>query len=397
MKSLIPFFFALLICSVAVAAEPVVTIGEPDCLVSNPKPGQDERITWTGGCKDGFASGHGTLQWYANEVPGSRYEGAMENGRENGVGVLTRKNGDKIEGNFKNGRLNGQVKISYSNGAKYEGETKDGRYDGNGSMLYANGTTFVGDFKNGLPEGSGVYVYADGFRYEGEVKNGKKSGKGILRSANGDEYQGEFKDSLKDGIGSMVFMTGGRYDGAWKQGKPEGKGTLVFAGSGKTYEGEFKDGLPLGSTRSKPPVLQYSLKEDMPATGTNVRKAIASGGGLPFHKTYAELTPDEKQNLSLLYPALEEGDEPPFPAHGLKHVYGALSALYGKLRTSGHLILYVNVDSEGKATSVSVVSSPSPELTKYAAAVVMLEKYKPAVCGGKPCSMAFGYNTVLKD
>ncbi len=392
MKTSSSLLFLFLTCSVALAADPQATIGEPGCLVINTSPGPDERITWSGGCKDGFASGKGVLQWYAKDVPGTHYEGAMENGQPHGVGIMTRKSGDKVEGEFKNGLIDGQVKIAYSNGVKYEGDAKKGVPDGHGAMVFPNKTRYVGDFKNGRPDGRGVYVVANGTRYEGEVQNGKRNGKGVLRNENGDEYQGEFKDGAIDGIGSMVFMSGGRYEGSWKRNQFDGKGTITYAGSGKTVEGEFKDGLPLGATRTTPSTTKYSMKEDDPALGTNIRRPIVTGGGLPFNKTYAELTPDEKQVLSLQYPALEEGDEPPFPLHGLKTVYRGLSALAGKLRAEGHLVLYVKVDAEGKAKSVSVVASPSTEMTDYAAALVMVEKYKTAVCGGKPCEMPFKFS-----
>jgi len=37
------------------------SIGEPDCRVVNSGPRANERITWRGGCKDGFADGSGVL------------------------------------------------------------------------------------------------------------------------------------------------------------------------------------------------------------------------------------------------------------------------------------------------------------------------------------------------
>ena len=41
-------------CPVSAAA-PESTIGEPDCKVPNPAPVKQEKITWSGACKNGYA------------------------------------------------------------------------------------------------------------------------------------------------------------------------------------------------------------------------------------------------------------------------------------------------------------------------------------------------------
>ncbi|CUI06162.1 hypothetical protein LXA47_18005 [Massilia sp. P8910] len=48
----------------------------------------------------------------------------------------------------------------------------------------------------------------------------------------------------------------------------------------------------------------------------------------------------------------------------------------------------VIVDSEGNAQSVKTCVTPT---TALAALIAMKEKYKPARCSGKPCTMAFPY------
>src|SRR5258708_12304514 len=93
---------------------------------------------------------------------------------------------------------------------------------------------------------------------------------------------------------------------------------------------------------------------------------------------------------------MAENDEPPFPIDGLGPLYKAIAEVHKQLlRTrfglgvNGLLALHVQVDSQGRATSVSAYRSPDPEMTKYAAAVATLPKYKPALCGGHPFAMLF--------
>ena len=82
------------------------------------------------------------------------YQGEVENGVPNGLGILTylkwRKldeNEPKYVGEWKDGKKNGQGTETYPNGKKYEGEWKDGerwnvnQYDKNGNIIwkYVNG------------------------------------------------------------------------------------------------------------------------------------------------------------------------------------------------------------------------------------------------------------------
>ena len=47
-------------------------------------------------------------------------------------------------------------------------------------------------------------------------------------------------------------------------------------------------------------------------------------------------------------------------------------------------------------TAVSVFESPDPEITRVAASVLMLSKFKPAVCAGRPCAMQFPLEVNLR-
>ena len=52
-------------------------------------------------------------------------QGDVENGRPNGVRIMTTKYGEKYLGKCKNAAPNGQGKLTVPNGSKYIGEWKD--------------------------------------------------------------------------------------------------------------------------------------------------------------------------------------------------------------------------------------------------------------------------------
>ncbi|RTZ79045.1 MAG: membrane-binding protein, partial [SAR324 cluster bacterium] len=56
---------------------------------------------------------------------------------------------------------------------KYKGEIKNGKPNGFGFQTYKNGNKYFGEHKNGLPNGQGRSIYPDGSMYLGEYKDGK--------------------------------------------------------------------------------------------------------------------------------------------------------------------------------------------------------------------------------
>jgi hypothetical protein len=77
------------------------------CRVTNAHPQPNERITWSGGCKNGFAQGQGVLLWFENNRPAERYEGELRGGQMNGHGVLTTGDGGRYDGAFRDGKADG--------------------------------------------------------------------------------------------------------------------------------------------------------------------------------------------------------------------------------------------------------------------------------------------------
>jgi Gram-negative bacterial TonB protein C-terminal len=109
------------------------------------------------------------------------------------------------------------------------------------------------------------------------------------------------------------------------------------------------------------------------------------------------LTADERQRVKSQYEAMAESDEPPYPLHGLHKIVEASVALQKKRSPRGQLVLAVTVNAAGDAISVEVLKSPDSETARAMAAVLMLEKYKPAVCKGVPCKMQFPFRINYRD
>ncbi len=142
---------------------------------------------------------------------------------------------------------------------------------------------------------------------------------------------------------------------------------------------------------------QYTVKQTAPSVGFTIKHDIIKAGALPLDKRYAELTPAQKNILKSEYEPMKVEDEPPFPANGLMDLFTVLRRVHGQynLKYKGPLTMYVQVDSHGKATGVSVVRSPDPEITQAMAYTLMVLPYKPAVCGGKACAMQYPFHAEL--
>ena len=139
----------------------------------------------------------------------------------------------------------------------------------------------------------------------------------------------------------------------------------------------------------RPPI--YSLKQEVAITGSNISRRAVTSARIPLNRRYAELTPEEQDVVKSAYEAMYPLDEPPYPIDGTLPIFQALRTVQNKLLAQGDLSLFVEVDAQGQATAVSVMQSPDAKMTQAVAAVLMLTKYKPAVCRGRPCSMGYPF------
>jgi len=135
--------------------------------------------------------------------------------------------------------------------------------------------------------------------------------------------------------------------------------------------------------------VHYGVKESQPRVGTTVPKEIVKAGAIPLNKSYSELTAEQKEALNAEYDHMAPGDEPPFPVKGLFPIYKAIARAHETLDLAnrGEISFNVLIDSQGNPKSVEIVHTPNDEIAQVAVTTIMSQKYKPAVCAGKPCSM----------
>jgi hypothetical protein len=130
-------------------------------------------------------------------------------------------------------------------------------------------------------------------------------------------------------------------------------------------------------------------------TGTIIHRDLEWNSSIPLNKTYAQFAPEEKAAFHALYVAMPEGDEPPFPADGMKPVFNAIRKGQEIVRARGKLNLVVTVGPDGKPLQIEdmggVRGVNAMEMTSFAGSVLLMTKFKPAVCGGKPCTSQFPF------
>ena len=144
-------------------------------LLSSPVIGDNHK----GETLYGWITSSSTLEWKTFGEKGTHpiYKGDVENGKPNGLGVITFLDGSKFVGEYKDGEKNGQGIFTFSWGGKYEGEYKDGKQNGQGtytqygSLLYPDGRKYVGEYKNGK-EWNGTY-YDNNGKKEYKLVNGE--------------------------------------------------------------------------------------------------------------------------------------------------------------------------------------------------------------------------------
>jgi hypothetical protein len=135
---------------------------------------------------------------------------------------------------------------------------------------------------------------------------------------------------------------------------------------------------------------EYRMKEEDSRTGTLLKRDNATLS-LPPDKTYAELSDTDKARLRSQYENMGPDDEPPFPARGYRTLVRAMSAVQERLQVAGAVDMGVIVGADGRASEIKVYGSSDPQLTTVIANVLVLEKYKPALCRGTPCVQEFPF------
>ncbi|MEO8064557.1 MAG: hypothetical protein ABI821_17610 [Pseudomonadota bacterium] len=166
----------------------------------------------------------------------------------------------------------------------------------------------------------------------------------------------------------------------------------VFSGAWAQQPGEMP-GIRSSSAQSPTRNVQEATSE----TGTILKKDLRWNSKIPLNKTYGELNEAQKAELFKMYESLPPGDEPPFPAEGIKPIFTAIKNAQRVLQARGALDMAVTVGPDGKATKVDDFSNlRSTQMAEVAQQVLLLTKYKPGMCNGSPCTMQYRFQQKLK-
>lgn len=258
------------------------------------------------------------------------------------------------------------------------------------TVLKTPAYTYTGTLKSGLPHGEGYFEYTNSRGwYEGEVANGVPHGKGIWLQVDRSRYAGQWLDGKRNGWGEATFSTGGSYTGGWKDNKFDGHGKIVYAGSGRTYEGLFKDGRVAGLPEPELDKGRYAIKAGV--AGSRAARQDRVTGYVPLDSGWNALTQAQKNKVLTNYPALEAGDEPPFPVKGERALFDAVARINEAVGVvEGDLGVHVLIGKDGKPVTVTTYGAPDPALVRAISNLMLLQEYKPAVCRGAPCDMVYG-------
>jgi hypothetical protein len=135
--------------------------------------------------------------------------------------------------------------------------------------------------------------------------------------------------------------------------------------------------------------MRYGVKQNT-IQGSILRpNEVAYSKNIPPHLRYEELPDDAKARVRGYYEKMDDADEPPYPAQGLRPIMVYAGEAQTKLRSRGELYVVATVDPDGRVNAVKTIGSPSAEMTEFMGKLVMITPFKPAKCKGVPCQQDF--------
>ncbi len=237
----------LLALPAAAFADGIWVTTDKGCKVWNSLGISDHTATWTGAADaDGYATGKGILQWYANNKPLYKYEGEMLKGKREGQGTETfASSAASFAGTWRGDKMHGRGVYRMENGDIYDGNWVEGFRTGRGTLTCPNGDRYEGEWLKGERNGKGIFAWANGDRYEGDFKNNDFAGRGVFTGANGDRYEGDWANGKLHGKGTYWWANGIRYEGEWANGAMNGYGVCYFT-NGAVQKGQWANGKFVG-------------------------------------------------------------------------------------------------------------------------------------------------------
>jgi hypothetical protein len=145
---------------------------------------------------------------------------------------------------------------------------------------------------------------------------------------------------------------------------------------------------PLAMCQTQPEP-RYGIKEDTSRTGSNIRRNQFSSPAVALNLPYDQLPEADKRALHSWWEPMQQGDEPPFPSEGLQALYGPVRKASNALHDLGQLYAIATVEKDGNVSQARVLSSPSTQMADFTAKLLLLTKFKPAICNDQPCRMDF--------
>lgn len=326
-------------------------IGKSDCRFAPVEPAPallSQGVRWSGACKDGYADGRGVLEWKGNDGLGER----------------------RLEALLVRGEISGAGKLSYPGGS------------------------YLGSLRRGIPHGAGYFDYKNGAQYEGGVAGGRPHGTGTRISLDGSTYEGEWQSGLRHGRGKEVFTRGGSYDGEWRGDVFHGQGTIVYGGSGRSWSGEFRDGFPATLTPHRRRQAG-TYDDEWPGTASSTSADDFVSDHRVTDVGWDALPAEWKEKVRRSYPALDDRDEPPYLLAGtgakMRSDFVAYYNRYARVMPEGRIRVYVTVGADGVPTAVKLYRTPHPDLGRFVSMALMMQRFKPALCAGKPCEMIYPF------
>ncbi|MYM67800.1 hypothetical protein GTP45_13275 [Pseudoduganella sp. FT55W] len=275
----------------------------------------------------------------------------------------------------------------------WSGPCVNGYAEGDGKLLRFVKKEQIGSFEGRMAQGmlaDGYEKSPEGWQYEGQYKRGLRQGTGSILYKDGIRYDGEWKAGKREGRGAVTYTLGGRYEGPWTNDEPGGfgDGKITFAGNQRTINAA--DYTP--PTRAEGEAEKFKLHERDSNSIYRFGHDVAYGTSVPFDKGYAQMTPQQQQQFRASYPLLHHDDVPPYPEKGTAEIFGWLAKAQNNVMAQGDFRAIVDIDATGRATAISIYSSPDQQLTDVIKILLGNQKFTPALCSGKPCAMRYPFN-----
>jgi len=107
---------------------------EAGCRMWDWHPNPEDKVTWSGGCKDGLKDGHGVAQWTEDGLPIDRFEGTYHKGKREGSGRYTWNDRNHFEVQFANDLPNGYGTVTLE-GETFAGDWRAGCLSKRGQVV----------------------------------------------------------------------------------------------------------------------------------------------------------------------------------------------------------------------------------------------------------------------